>query len=235
MRHTVSAIIPSFNEEKNIRYVLEQVSQERSIQEIICVDDGSYDQTIIEIDKRKQKTGKIAIINLERNYGKAYAVAQGIKRAKGDIIVLLDADLHGLTTETFRLLLNPLFEHTHDATVGYPGSMIDTLFKPIGGQRAYFRKDLEPFLENISQKGYGMELFLNYIFRNQKVKSIALPNVRHVLKHKKYPLQSATKSYFIAIKEIFSEIFIQDDPLFYFANTYLFPFYFKRSKNLQKS
>ena len=93
MKNKISIIIPAYNEEKNILHLLQIVTRSFIITEVICINDGSTDHTLEIIEKVKG----IKIINLEKNYGKAYAVAEGVRIAKGDIIILLDADMQCLS------------------------------------------------------------------------------------------------------------------------------------------
>ncbi len=224
MRNKVSVIIPVFNEEKNVRYVLDEVTRSGQIDEIICINDGSTDRT----GQILANTKSISVISLDKNYGKSYAIAAGIREAKGEIVVLLDGDLRGLSESIFHILITPLVENTHDVVIGYPSKAIDKLFKPISGQRAYFKRDLMPLLDLLENKGYGLELFLNFEFRQRRIKTVVLPGVYHIVKHKKQPLKKAFKWYIAEIKEIFSEIFLQENPFAYFANTYIFPFYWQK-------
>ena len=88
---TVSIIIPCFNEVSSIEKVIDRIKLNCHFEkEIIIIDDFSSDGTR-ELLKDKIKVNKI--IYNEKNYGKGYSVRIGIQEAKGDIIVIQDADL----------------------------------------------------------------------------------------------------------------------------------------------
>lgn len=87
----LSVVIPVFNEEKTIEKIVEKVLSEETPKEIIIVDDGSFDKTR-EILKRI-KGNNIKVIFHEKNRGKGAAVRTGIKNAKGDVLIIQDADL----------------------------------------------------------------------------------------------------------------------------------------------
>ncbi|MBI4028879.1 MAG: glycosyltransferase family 2 protein, partial [Candidatus Blackburnbacteria bacterium] len=88
-----TCIIPFFNEYDRILKVLDEVLKVKLIDEIILVDDGSTDSTT-EIVKKHYPSLKI--LNNLRNLGKTGAIKIGLQQAKGDYILLLDADLRNL-------------------------------------------------------------------------------------------------------------------------------------------
>lgn len=227
----ISLIVPAYNEEKRIKNILTVASTCPYLQEIICVNDGSTDNTLA----LSKSVKNISVINLKKNHGKSYAIMEGVKAAKGDIVVFLDADLRGLTHQTIRSLINPLITKSADVVIGYKSSRIDKLFKPLGGERAYFRKDLLPLEKTIRQKGYGLELYLNYSFRKKRVKTVLLHGLTH--ESNKYAKQStivATKNILRELKDIFSEIMQQRNPYRYFLFAYLSPFYIKSLQNTRR-
>lgn len=220
----VSAIVPAYNEEKNIRKVLTTLTQGCALYEVICINDGSTDKTS-EIAKSIKN---VEVIELPKNYGKAYAVMQGALKAQGDILLFADADLEGLTTENIFSLIDPLLQNEYDAAIGYKlGNKLDNLFIPLGGERAYFRKDILPLVEKAQSKGFGLELYLNYAFKNKRVKLLGMKGVKHTLKHVKHSYKDATKDSFKEVIELSSEIFKQKNPLKFFVYAYLNPFYIK--------
>jgi len=83
-----SLIIPAFNEEKGLPLVIEEALGK--VDEIIVVDDGSTDKTF-EVAQRYASKG-VRVIKHEHNKGKLAAIRTGIAAAKGDIIILTDAD-----------------------------------------------------------------------------------------------------------------------------------------------
>lgn len=93
----LSIIIPVFNEEQYLNKLfldLTQYFNEENI-EVIVVNDGSNDDSLNILEKLKKNTYKFkySIINLDKNFGKGYAVKQGAKNSSGKYILLQDADL----------------------------------------------------------------------------------------------------------------------------------------------
>lgn len=92
----LSVIVPVYNEERTLETLLEKV---RSAplppgveKEIIAVNDGSTDKTRELLDKYR-KDPLFTVIHQPKNQGKASAVATGIKNARGEILIVQDADL----------------------------------------------------------------------------------------------------------------------------------------------
>jgi len=61
--------------------------------EYICVNDGSTDRTLNKLLERQARDARIRIVDLTRNFGKEAAMMAGLERARGDAVVLIDADL----------------------------------------------------------------------------------------------------------------------------------------------
>jgi len=91
----ISLVIPAYNEEKiifnNLNEMIEYLKNKKFDYEIIVVDDGSTDNTVNEIKKIKNR--KIRIVSYQPNKGKGNAVKTGVLAAKGNLILVLDADL----------------------------------------------------------------------------------------------------------------------------------------------
>jgi glycosyltransferase involved in cell wall biosynthesis len=93
----ISAIVPVYNEEPNIDRLferLESVLQQLNIAyEIVCINDGSKDNTLECLIKHHQRNRAIKIINLSRNFGKDIAMSAGLDYASGAAVIPIDADL----------------------------------------------------------------------------------------------------------------------------------------------
>lgn len=90
----VTVLIPAFNEEENIKGTIESVMKSTyKNKEIIIINDGSTDNTrsVIEKTLEEHNGEKIKLLNVE-NGGKSMALNHGIKEAKFDICVVIDAD-----------------------------------------------------------------------------------------------------------------------------------------------
>lgn len=226
-KHTVSVIVPAYNEEKKISHVMRSFVDSTLIDEIIVINDGSSDNTLSVIKRFK----KIILINLKKNHGKSYAITKGIEKSKGDIIIFIDADLTGLNDSHIKKLINPLITGKKDVVIGYPNYIkADKLFLPLSGERSYWKKDLLPYLKEIIHKGYGLELFLNYIFRNKRMRLFPLHGVKTALKYEKQSYDMVAKLFLVESFDILSEILKQQNPISYLLKSYLYSFYVKKPK-----
>ena len=99
MKKLISIIIPVYNEEKNISLLYaELVKVWKELEndydrEIIFVDDGSEDDSIKEIEKLANKDDKVKYLQFSRNFGKELAITAGLREAKGNAAIMIDADL----------------------------------------------------------------------------------------------------------------------------------------------
>jgi dolichol-phosphate mannosyltransferase len=89
-------VIPVYNEEDVVGALLEElstvVSTWRSNYEILMVDDGSSDRTAEIIGNRFENWSQGQLVRLTRNCGQAAALYYGMKRARGQVVILLDGD-----------------------------------------------------------------------------------------------------------------------------------------------
>ncbi len=94
----ISVVVPCYNEERNIPAVYEAIKkalaaiQPKYDAEIIFVDDGSKDGSVAEMEKLVQKDTEVKFVAFSRNFGKEAALSAGIRYAKGDVVIMLDAD-----------------------------------------------------------------------------------------------------------------------------------------------
>ncbi len=93
----ISVIVPMHNEERNLDAlfarlipVLEEVTKSF---EIIGVDDGSQDATLMQMRAFHQRDARIKAVSLSRNFGKEVGIAAGLRYARGQAVIIMDADL----------------------------------------------------------------------------------------------------------------------------------------------
>jgi glycosyltransferase involved in cell wall biosynthesis len=112
---TVSVVIPTYNERRTIRQVVERVLALGLEGEVIVVDDGSTDGSREVLDSLD--VPGVRILSHERNRGKGAALRTGFAAATGDVIVVQDADLEYDPAE-IPALLQPIRDGAADVVYG---------------------------------------------------------------------------------------------------------------------
>ena len=114
----LSIIIPCFNEEDTIEKIIDKVisSTNNLEREIILIDDFSYDNTRTIIKNNLRDKIDQIILN-SKNYGRGFSIREGIKQAKGDIILIQDADLE-YDPKDYQKLIKPIKDNLADVVFG---------------------------------------------------------------------------------------------------------------------
>jgi len=105
----ISLIAPMYNEEEVIELFFNEVDKHLShaniSYEIVCINDGSSDNTLALLKKIAEHNNKIKVIDLSRNFGKEVALNAGIDYATGQAAIPIDCDLQDspeLITEMYK-------------------------------------------------------------------------------------------------------------------------------------
>jgi glycosyltransferase involved in cell wall biosynthesis len=93
---SISCVVPAYNERASLPVLLQRLCERLAGRfatwEIVVVDDGSIDDTE-RVVAPWQANGAVRYVSLSRNFGKEAALTAGIDRARGEVVLLLDADL----------------------------------------------------------------------------------------------------------------------------------------------
>lgn len=93
----ISVVVPVYNEQENLDYLFQRllgVLQNLGLTyEIICINDGSRDDTLKGLLDYHHRYPEIKIVNLSRNFGKEIALSAGLDYTQGEVVVIIDADL----------------------------------------------------------------------------------------------------------------------------------------------
>lgn len=93
----ISVIVPLYNEQDNIDYLFQRLLAVLGTlnlpYEVICVNDGSRDNTLKQLLDYHTTNPTIKIVNLSRNFGKEIALSAGLDYTQGNAVVIIDADL----------------------------------------------------------------------------------------------------------------------------------------------
>ncbi len=193
MSQKLSCIIPFFNEGPRLLDLLSTISKIPSIDQVICIDDGSSCSSLSEAIKKTFPTVKLHVSTI--NSGKCAAVEQGLSSCSGEIILLLDADISGIKENEIINAIDFFKSKPLDMIIlrRIKASFLIKIIRAdvlLSGERLMKKSDLElVFKEHIS--GYQLEMAINkYMKMNQK-KVIWMPNTAK--NHYKYLKQSFFK------------------------------------------
>ncbi len=139
-----SVVIPVYNEQESLKILFSEVLNEFVSKpfgyEIIFVNDCSSDNSLAIIQEfRNQFPEGVKIISLQERKGQTFALSQGFKSAKGNIVISLDSDLQNDPADISKLLSK--LDEGYDCVCGWRKARQDTLLK------AFFSK-----LGNILQR-----------------------------------------------------------------------------------
>lgn len=113
----LSVVMPVYNERGTLREVVGRVLAVPVDLELLCVDDGSKDGSREILDELQKQYPQIRVFLQPHNMGKGAALRRGIQEAKGDYIIVQDADLE-YDPEEFPVLLGPLDNGKADVVFG---------------------------------------------------------------------------------------------------------------------
>lgn len=169
----ISCIIPAYNEEKNIKKILNIVSPLiwNILFEVIVINDCSTDNTKNII----KEFSKIIFIDNEVNLWKTKSLERWLKEAQGNYILLLDADLLNITKEDIIQLLEPVINDKADVTFSFRKNSWPLFpFKKIDycTWERVIKKDLllKIFEKEKNLLGYGFEVFMNKLIIKNKLR-----------------------------------------------------------------
>lgn len=210
--HSVTVIIPAYNESKRIKKVINVVKKAK-VNDIIVVDDGSEDNTY-----NIAKSCGVDVIRHEYNRGKGAAIKTGIENANGNILLFLDADLTNITPKKIDSIINPIIKDEADfvktSFTLKRGRVTELVVKPllkvmqpsinfkqpISGQFA-LKKELVRYIDIDDRWGVDIQILLQLVKKEVRICEVDLG----FLKHKKQPLKSKINMSEEVIRAVLSE------------------------------
>lgn len=148
----LSVIVPCYNEEENVPYFYEELmkqeqalSEQNICMEILYIDDGSRDRTAEAVKKLHERDARVRLVSFSRNFGKEAGIYAGLQKAKGDYVVLMDADLQdppSLLPQMFTYLLEEGYDSVATRRVSRKGEPV---------VRSFFARMFYRLMKRISQ------------------------------------------------------------------------------------
>jgi len=176
-RHTLSIVVPMYNEAENVEPLLERIRLALEPYpwpwEVVLVDDGSSDATPSELTRCAAIAGPhVRIIRLRRNFKQTAAMQAGIDAARGSVIATLDGDLQNDPIDIPRMV-GRLLDEDLDLVAGWRKDRQDDLLRKIPSRIA---NRLIARMTGVHLRDYGCSL---KVFRASTIKSVRLYGEMH--------------------------------------------------------
>ena len=130
----ISIVIPLFNEEESLPELcswIDKVMRANNFTyEVLLIDDGSKDGSWEVVERLTSENTNIKGVKFRRNYGKSAALNVGFSKAKGDVVITMDADLQDSPDEIPELY-NKIIGEGYDLVSGWKKKRFDPWSKTI--------------------------------------------------------------------------------------------------------
>ncbi|MDE7380536.1 MAG: glycosyltransferase family 2 protein [Muribaculaceae bacterium] len=168
----ISVVIPLYNEAESLPELtswIEKVMKENSFSyEIIFVNDGSTDDSQKVIRELSARNPNVHCIAFSRNYGKSPALNVGFRRAKGDVVITMDADLQDSPDEIPELF-RMITADGYDLVSGWKKKRYDPLSKTIPTKLFNATARKVSGIKNLHDFNCGLKAYRNEVVKHIEV------------------------------------------------------------------
>lgn len=168
----ISVIVPLYNEEESLPELYTWINHVMTANgfsyEIIFVNDGSTDHSWDVIEGLKKEHDEVKGIKFRRNYGKSPALYCGFRRAKGDVVITMDADLQDSPDEIPELY-RMITEDKYDLVSGYKKKRYDPLSKTIPTKLFNATARKVSGIKNLHDFNCGLKAYRKEVIKNIEV------------------------------------------------------------------
>jgi glycosyltransferase involved in cell wall biosynthesis len=130
----ITVVVPLFNEEDSLpelcAWIDKVMQKHKFIYEVLLIDDGSKDNSWKVIEEISANNSSIKGVKFRRNYGKSAALNIGFKKALGDVVITMDADLQD-SPEEIPELYTKIAKENFDLVSGWKQKRFDPITKTI--------------------------------------------------------------------------------------------------------
>lgn len=168
----ISVVIPLFNEEESLpelaAWIERVMTQNGFSYEIIFVNDGSTDRSMEVIRSLAATNPAVRAVSFSRNYGKSPALNEGFKRAQGDVVITMDADLQDSPDEIPELY-RMIKEEGFDLVSGWKKKRYDPLSKTIPTKLFNATARKVSGIPNLHDFNCGLKAYRNAVIKHIEV------------------------------------------------------------------
>lgn len=182
---TVDCIIPFYNERvSHVQEIVRLLLQAPWMKSIICVDDGSTNNSSVKLKKEFKGNNRVQIIRYTENRGKSYAVGVGLEHVQSEAVLTLDADMSDVSLKELRAAKKLFFEKQYELLIlrlidepkqarNFRGDLV------LSGQRFINVHVLRNIYDDLKPRGYGIEMATNIYVLKHNIKYGAFPFTAH--------------------------------------------------------
>jgi len=184
----VSCVVCAFNEADRIRNILDVIVGHPALDEVIVVNDGSTDATAALLESYPT----VRVLTHTPNRGKTYALSRGIAAARCGHLMLLDADLAGVTAADIDALAAPVMRGEAEVSISLRSNSL-WIYRQLGldfvsGERVAPKELLAGAVEAMRRlPRWGGEVYMNEIFIREgcRIAVVRWPRVLNIRKYEK--------------------------------------------------
>jgi len=168
----ISIVIPLYNEEESLPELYEWIARvmqkEQATYEVIFVNDGSTDGSWEVIERLQQAHSEVHGIKFRRNYGKSAALYCGFKKAQGEVLITMDADLQD-SPEEIPELRRMIVEEGYDLVSGWKKKRYDPLSKTLPTKLFNATARKVSGINNLHDFNCGLKAYRQEVVKNIEV------------------------------------------------------------------
>lgn len=168
----ISVVVPLFNEAESLpdlySWIVRVMKEHNFTYEIIFVNDGSTDESWNIIEKFSKEDINAHGIKFRRNYGKSPALFCGFRKAQGDVVVTMDADLQDSPDELPELY-RMITEDGYDLVSGYKQKRYDPISKTLPTKLFNATARKVSGIKNLHDFNCGLKAYRRDVVKNIEV------------------------------------------------------------------
>ncbi len=168
----ISIVVPLYNEAESLpelcQWIERVMNKNNFTYEVIFVNDGSTDDSWKVIKSLSEKNPNVKGVAFRRNYGKSPALNTGFARAKGDVVITMDADLQDSPDEIPELY-RMITEDGYDLVSGYKQKRYDPLSKTIPTKLFNATARTVTGIKNLHDFNCGLKAYRNKVVKHIEI------------------------------------------------------------------